>query len=41
MNPIYTTPVYEFTNIHKAEGDPTLGPLYNAGSDFTDNTSDR
>ena len=41
MNPIYTTPVYEFTNIHKTEGDPTLGPLYNAGSDFTDNTSDR
>ncbi len=41
MNPIYTTPVYEFTNIHKAEGDPTLGPQYNFGSDFTDNTSTR
>ena len=41
MNPIYTTPVYEFTNIHKTEGDPTLGPLYNFGSDFTDNTSTR
>ena len=39
MNPIYTTPVYEFTNIHKTEGDPTLGPLYNAGSDFQDNSS--
>ena len=41
MNPIYTSPVYKITDTSGDTGDVTNGILLNAGTDFTDDTSDR
>ena len=41
MNPIYTSPIYKITDTAGATGDLSLGGTFNAGSDFTDDTSAR
>ena len=41
MNPIYTSPVYKITDTAGATGDLSLGGTFTAGTDFTDDTSDR